>query len=226
MKNKLIAACITFASLHFAPVNALETEDMVAARQCIFGAEFVDPQSGELPADKVIFSWLSASSFAVSLQGRVFMLDSYLTRLEVERGRTPLVLTDLVNLNPEAILLGHGHNDHADHAAYISAMTDAVIHATEETCGTMRIDFDRISGDPRMQDHPDRAFPENANLDCDPVDHIKPIVFDVNQAAWADPGKQSALNGYCSPTGSAEPTPVSLNQRLRPRLILAFAPSL
>ena len=45
----------------------------------------------------------------------------------------------------------------------------------------------------------------------DPVDYIKPIVFDVDQAAWADPGKQSALDGYCSPTGVAEPTPVSLN---------------
>ena len=169
MKKKLIAACITFASLHFPPVNAVETEDMVAARQWIFGAEHVDSASGELPGDKVIFSWLSASSFAVSVQGRVFMLDSYLTRMEVERGRTPLVLADLVNLNPEAILLGHGHNDHADHAAYISAMTDAVIYATEETCGTMQIDFDRMSNDPRIQDYPDRAFPDNADLDCVPV---------------------------------------------------------
>ncbi|MDE0361129.1 MAG: hypothetical protein OXI74_08175, partial [Rhodospirillaceae bacterium] len=126
MKNKLIAACITFTALPFPPVGAVELDGMIAARQRIFGAEFVDTVSGELPDDKVIFSWLSASSFAVSVQGRVFMLDSYLTRLEVERGRTPLVLADLVNLNPEAILLGHGHNDHADHAAYISAMTDAV----------------------------------------------------------------------------------------------------
>ena len=46
MKNKPIAACITFASLLIPPVNAVETEDMVAARQWIFGAEFVDPQSG------------------------------------------------------------------------------------------------------------------------------------------------------------------------------------
>lgn len=138
MQNKLIAVCIVLATLHFPAGNAVEIEDMIAARQWIFGAEFVEPDSGELPGDKVIFSWLSASSFAVSVQGRVFMLDSYLTRMEVERGRTPLVLSDLVNLSPEAILLGHGHNDHADHAAYISAMTDAVIYATEETCGTMR----------------------------------------------------------------------------------------
>ncbi len=169
MNKTLIAACLVFAIAHGPPVSAVEIEDMIAARQWIFGAEFVDPQSGELPDDKVIFSWLSASSFAVSVRGRVFMLDSYLTRMEVERGRTPLVVADVVNLNPEAILLGHGHNDHADHAAYISAMTDAVIYATEETCGTMRIDFDRMAADPRIQDHPDRAFPENATLDCVPV---------------------------------------------------------
>ncbi len=169
MKHSLIAVCLVLATLYVAPVNAVEVEDRVAARQRIFGAEFVDPASGELPDDKVIFSWLSASSFAASVQGRVLMLDSYVTRLEVERGRTPLVLADLVNLDPEAILLGHGHNDHADHAAYISAMTDAVIHATEETCGTMQVDFERMANDPRIQDHTDRAFPDDATLDCVPV---------------------------------------------------------
>ena len=169
MKHTPIAACLVVAALYLAPANAVETEDRVAARQWIFGAEYVDPATGELPEDKVIFSWLSASSFAASVQGRVFMLDSYVTRLEVERGRTPLVLADLVNLDPEAILLGHGHNDHADHAAYISAMTDAVIYATEETCGTMQVDFERMADDPRVQGHPDRAFPEDATLDCVPV---------------------------------------------------------
>lgn len=169
MKTRIFALCIVLAALNLPPANAVEIEDRVTARQWIFGAEFVDPASGELPDDKVIYSWLSASSFAVSVQGRVFMLDSYVTRLEVERGRTPLVLADLVNLDPEAILLGHGHNDHADHAAYISAMTDAAIYATEETCGTMQIDFDRMSQDPRIQDHSDRAFPEDATLDCVPV---------------------------------------------------------
>ena len=152
------------------PVNAVETEDMVAARQWIFGAEFVHPQSGELPDDKVIFSWLSASSFAVSVQSRVFMLDSYLTRIEVERGRTPLVLADLVNLNPEAILLGHGHNDHADHAAYISAMTDAVIHCDRRD---LRHHADRLrphvgrsahTGPPRP-----RISRRMPRLDCVPV---------------------------------------------------------
>ena len=169
MKNILTFIVITIATCYSASLHAVETEDMIAARQWIFGAENVDPATGELPAGKVLFSWLSASTFAASVEGRVFMLDSFITRLEVERGRTPLVLSDLVHLNPEAILLGHGHNDHADHAAYISAMTDAVIYATEETCEVMEQDFERMSDDPRIQDHRDRAFPENATVDCVPV---------------------------------------------------------
>ncbi|MBT8098196.1 MAG: MBL fold metallo-hydrolase [Gammaproteobacteria bacterium] len=169
MKSKLVAIGILSIAFIHAAAAALNVDDSIAARKWVFGAEFVDPQSGKLPSDKVIFSWLSASTFAVSLQGRVFLLDSYVTRLEVEHGRTPLVLKDLVNLDPEAILLGHGHNDHADHAAYISAMTDAVIYATEETCGTMQADFERMAADPRIQNYPERAFPDDADVECVPV---------------------------------------------------------
>lgn len=169
MKKILPVVGFILTILYCGPLQAVETRDMIAARQHIFGAEHVDPATGDLPAGKVIFSWLSASTFAAAVEGRVFMLDSFVTRLEVAPGRTPLVIADLVNLNAEAILLGHGHNDHADHAAYISAMTDAVIYATEETCGVMQMDFERMSADPRIQNHPDRAFPEDASIDCVPV---------------------------------------------------------
>ncbi len=148
---------------------AVETADMIAARQLIFGREHVDPTSGATSPDKVLFSWLSASSFAASVKGQVFLLDSYMTRQEITRGRTPLVVSDLVALNPKAILLGHGHGDHADNAAYIAAHTGATIYATEESCGTMQVDFDRMKADPRIMDHPDRAFPQGASVDCQPV---------------------------------------------------------
>jgi len=161
-----ILAGTTFATSAMAEVD---TADMIAARQHVFGAENVDPETGALPDDRVIFSWLSASSFAGAIQGRVIMMDTFVTRLEVERGRTPLVINDLKNLNPEAILLGHGHNDHADNAVYIAAHTDAVIYATEETCSTMDIDFARMIDDPRIQENPDYAFPEGASIDCEAV---------------------------------------------------------
>lgn len=168
MKSSLLMAAVAAAAFS-GPVAAVETSDMIAARQHVFGVEHVDPVTGAMPNDKVVFSWLSASSFAAAIQGHVVMMDTFLTRLEVERGRTPLTIHDLVNLNPDAITLGHGHNDHADNAAYISAMTDAVIYATEESCSTMDLDFARLSADPRVQENPDYAFPEGASIDCVPV---------------------------------------------------------
>jgi hypothetical protein len=111
-----------------------------AARQKIFGLENVDPKSGEVREDKVIFSWLTNATFAAAVKGHVLLLDTYVTRLEVKPGRTPFVIQDLVDLDPDYIFIGHGHFDHADNAAYIAQQTGAVIFATPETCDNMAID--------------------------------------------------------------------------------------
>jgi hypothetical protein len=142
---------------------------MVAARQKVFGIENVDAETGNLPRDKVIFSWLSNSTFAASIQGRVIYLDTYVTRLEVQPGRTPLVIKDMVDLKPEAILLGHGHFDHADNAAYIAAKTGAMIYATEETCGVMQKDFERMKGDSAIEHDKTTGFDANATVKCSSV---------------------------------------------------------
>jgi hypothetical protein len=118
----------------------------IAARQKIFGLENVDARSGEVRNDKVIISWITNASFAASVKGRVILLDTFVTRLEVQPGRTPLVIQDLVDLNPEALFLGHGHFDHADNAAYISKLTGATIYASPETCDNMQLDAARIFG--------------------------------------------------------------------------------
>jgi hypothetical protein len=119
---------------------------MVAARQKIFGKENVDRRTGHVRNDKVILSWITNASFAASIKGRVILLDTFVTRLEVEPGRTPFGIQDLVNLRPEALFIGHGHFDHADNAAYISKLTDATIYASPETCENMQIDAARIFG--------------------------------------------------------------------------------
>src|SRR5215813_12255955 len=118
----------------------------VAARQKIFGLTNVDPNSGKVRNDKVIFSWITNASFAASIKGRVVLLDTFVTRLEVEAGRTPLVIQDLVDLRPDALFIGHGHFDHADNAAYISKLTGATIYASPETCDNMQLDAARIFG--------------------------------------------------------------------------------
>ncbi len=45
----------------------------------------------------------------------------------------------------------------------------------------------------------------------DPMDYLKPIVFDVANPNWADPAKDSALSGYCAPTGSSAPVEDNLS---------------
>src|ERR1700759_5141116 len=113
---------------------------MIAARSKIFGAENVNQKTGALDSKRVIFSWLTNSTFAAAANGHVILLDTFVTRLEITPGRTPIVIQDLVDLQPEALLLGHGHFDHADNAAYIAQETGATIFASPETCDNMAID--------------------------------------------------------------------------------------
>jgi glyoxylase-like metal-dependent hydrolase (beta-lactamase superfamily II) len=120
---------------------------LVRARQKIFGIENVNSETGQVRSDRVIFSWLTNTTYAVSLKGRVFLLDSYINRLEIDPGRTPLVIQDVVDLRPGAILLGHGHGDHADNAAYLAKMLDITIYSTPETCDVMQLDAARIFGE-------------------------------------------------------------------------------
>jgi hypothetical protein len=143
-----------------------DLQETISARSKIFGLEHVSPLTGELPNDKVIFSWLSNSTFAASIEGRVILLDTFITRLELTPGRSPIVIKDMLDLAPEAILLGHGHGDHADNAAYIAAKTGAVIYATEESCGIMQRDFERMRNDPLIQENPETRFGINASVEC------------------------------------------------------------
>ncbi len=154
MTNRI--ACLTsslaVALLSSLPGRALADGDdaalpaTTAARQKIFGPENVDARSGDVARDKVIFSWITNASFAASVKGRVVLLDTFVTRLEVTAGRTPFVIQDLVDVRPEAIFIGHGHFDHADNAAYIAGMTGATIYASPETCDNMQLDAARIFG--------------------------------------------------------------------------------
>src|SRR5215468_9907247 len=114
--------------------------ELVRARQLFFGAENVDPRSGRVKHDKVIFSWFTNASYAVSLKGRIILLDSYVHRAETVPGRTPFVVEDLVSLRPEAIFLGHGHFDHADNAAFVAGTLGIPIYSSQETCVAMQQD--------------------------------------------------------------------------------------
>lgn len=113
---------------------------MIKARQLFFGIENVDAKTGKVDQDKVIFSWITNASYAVSVKGRIVLLDSYVHRAETVPGRTPFVVEDLLALQPEAIFLGHGHGDHADNAAWLAGNLGIPIYASEETCAAMQVD--------------------------------------------------------------------------------------
>ncbi len=158
------------AALACSGTQAAPDPALLAARQEVFGFENVDPATGALPKDRVLFSWLSNSTFAASFAGRVVFLDTFVTRLETDdKGRTPFVIQDLVDIRPEAIFLGHGHYDHADNAAYIAARTGAAIYATAENCAVMQSDFARQKADPVIQGNPATRFAANAQVVCHQV---------------------------------------------------------
>src|SRR3954452_465749 len=63
----------------FTPVDTA----LVKARQKFFGIENVD-ERGRVKKDKVIVSWATNTTYMVSLRGRVIMLDSYISRPELQ----------------------------------------------------------------------------------------------------------------------------------------------
>ena len=131
------------------PSTALADTDVgarVAARSHFFGFENVNQRNGRVDRDKVILSWFGVQSYAVAAKGRVFLMDSYIYRLSDTPGYVPGTLQELVDLDPEAIFIGHGHGDHADNAAYIAVQTGAMIFGAAEHCDAMRGDAERIFG--------------------------------------------------------------------------------
>ena len=142
---------------------------MIDARVKIFGLENVDAATGAVKKDKVVFSWLGHISGAVSMLGRVVLLDSYIPRLEVTPGRTPFVIKDLVDIKPEAIFIGHGHSDHADNAVFIAAKTGATLYMTPEACGTAQTALARMKADTFMQADPFYAIAPATTVTCVPI---------------------------------------------------------
>jgi L-ascorbate metabolism protein UlaG (beta-lactamase superfamily) len=122
----------------------------IKARQQMFGFENVNPANGEVRRDRVIFAWLTTTTFAVAANGKVFLLDGYIDDDQVvappARKRTPTGLQELVDLNPAWMFIGHGHNDHTAYMANIAYRTGATIFGAQEHCDGMQVDAGRQFG--------------------------------------------------------------------------------
>src|SRR5437773_11739723 len=180
---RVLAALLSALCLLSLPAAAKERDDdredrddrkadpaLVAARQKFFGIENVD-ERGRVDKGKVIFSWATNTTYAVSVQGRIILLDSYINRPELptaplDTRRTPILPQDFVALRPEAIFLGHGHGDHADNAAYVSKWTGATIYASAETCDVMQADTTRMWNDPNLVNGGVKIIPNGDPVKC------------------------------------------------------------
>lgn len=183
MKHKILSAMVA-AALGVASWTALAngrdhderdgkgaSAALIEARQKFFGIENVDSK-GRVKKDKVIFSWVTNTTYAVSVQGRVMLLDSYIAHAElptagpIDRRRSKVLPQEFVDLRPEAIFLGHGHGDHADNAAFVAKWTGATIYASPETCAVMQQDVTRMWNDPNLHNGGAKLVPDGNPVDC------------------------------------------------------------
>ncbi len=171
-----LGLCLGFSLMAAPNASAAANDLLVTARSKFFGAENVNQSTGAVRKDKVIVSWITNASLAVSLEGQVVLLDTYLNRLEVapaagepDLRRTPINVSDLVDLQPRAIFLGHGHGDHADNAAYIAKLDNVPIYATPETCAVMQADIVRMASDPNTANGGAKIIPDANPVACFPL---------------------------------------------------------
>ncbi|HEY2031819.1 MAG TPA: MBL fold metallo-hydrolase [Myxococcales bacterium] len=142
LKAAVVSLALCTSTVAFADKGGVDPA-VVKARSFFFGAENVNAK-GEVDNSKVIFSWLTNATLAASVKGHIVMLDTFIHRAETVPGRTPFVVEDLLSLKPEAIFLGHGHGDHADNAAWLSAKLSIPIFASAETCIDLQADAQKF----------------------------------------------------------------------------------
>jgi L-ascorbate metabolism protein UlaG (beta-lactamase superfamily) len=142
--GQVATAAATAAATSLTAVAPADLAATIRERQRFFGAENVDPRTGALPRDEVPHVWVSVSTFAAALDGHVVLFDAYIHKQEDnKRGYVPAVTQDLINLHPEAIILGHGHYDHGQLAGPIAAATGARIVGTQGHCDQASADAGR-----------------------------------------------------------------------------------
>jgi L-ascorbate metabolism protein UlaG (beta-lactamase superfamily) len=145
-----IAALLACAGTAHAVSRPLP-KSTIQARETFFGPKNVDRRGG-LPEDRVIVSWFGVSSLAVSFDGRVALLDTYINSDQPAScgpggsppldpsatGYTPVNYDQLAALKPGAIFVGHGHFDHECMTGPIAAETGAKIVALPQDCALAR----------------------------------------------------------------------------------------
>lgn len=113
----------TFTPLPAAPPVSAAAR---AARDRLLGDRWDDPAYATL-------HWTGVSSFIVTLGGHLLLFDAW-EIIGATNGYTPLTRDDLAALDPEAILVGHGHFDHAGDLGLIAGRSGATVVGSDEIC--------------------------------------------------------------------------------------------
>jgi hypothetical protein len=121
-----------FESSNFKPLPSAGTAsaELQATRERILGPNSMDPA-------QVKFWWVGVSSFIVSMQGHLFLMDAW-EIVGVHANYVPIGREELAAIQPEAIFIGHGHFDHAADAGYVAGLSNALLVAGSNVCDIAR----------------------------------------------------------------------------------------
>jgi len=118
------------------PASEVEVSPAARAlRERLLGPRAADPRY-------VTLHWVGVSSFIVTVKGHLFLFDAW-EIVGVQKDYLPLGREELAGLEPEAVLIGHGHFDHAADAGYVAGRTGARVLASAEQCDTIKEDAAR-----------------------------------------------------------------------------------
>ena len=96
-----------------------------------------------LPGDQVALTWLGTAGFAVEYQGRVLLLDPYLSRPGLRASVAGVLRPEgaaVARVTPAAdvIVCGHSHHDHIMDVPTIAQRTGATVLGSESSCNLCR----------------------------------------------------------------------------------------
>ena len=120
------------------PATPQVSEPARALRATLLGPEAADP-------NYVTLHWVGVASFIVTIGQHLLLFDAWEV-IGIHRDYVPIGREELAALEPEAILIGHGHFDHAADAGYIASRSGAVVVGSQEICDIARSDADEVGG--------------------------------------------------------------------------------
>jgi hypothetical protein len=191
----------------------------LAARADLLGPHAADPAY-------VTLHWTGVSSFVVTLAGHLFLFDAW-EIVGIHADYVPIGREEMAAIEPEVILLGHGHFDHAADAGYVAGRTGAVIVGSEEICDTAKEDAARDGNQEKFRclitgtaDTPEMGTLQSVKLWAD----VAPVTILQHVHSAATPPGDGNEPGPFAPV--FDPTPYLENPNLSPEELARFIETL